>query len=274
MPRGIFLLALAATVGCGTPSRQLTTRIVDDPMVFPRRMLSMSVQGEVGQQPRPQFFWSVIPGVQYGLSDRLELDDLLSVRWAVLDDAPQSPDSDRRRDRLSLAVRGGVQGVGVSSLSGFIVLPVASAEVGKHLGQETWVSARLAWEAEWAESPGLRSGSYTDVLWPSDMRRSWTGLDATALRQLSQHVALQVGLGVHQLQACTFPGCAWAARGGTIRMGPLIRPVRWLTLGLGVYAGARYRPSGIVVVHPDDSLALLPRTASWLGTSGYVGFHW
>ena len=276
MSKRILRIALLLIAGCGTPSRRLSTRIVDDPMVLPRRMLSMSAGAELGQHPRPHFYSSPRLQVDYGLTDRLELKNLLSLRWAVLDDAPATAPQQRPRDRLSLAVRGGVEGFGVSSTSGFIVVPVASVEVAKHLGENTRLAASVTWTAEWTESPGQWNwiGSYRDDLRPGGSR--WAGLevDTSVLRQLSARVALNVGVGVHQLHGCTFATCSWAARGGSAWLEPSFRPVHWLTLSLAVFAGGRYRPAHQPPANPDAPVAVLPPTISWIGAAADAGFNW
>jgi hypothetical protein len=274
--RALSLALAVAVLGCGTPSRRLTTRLVDDPMVLPRRTLEMALAGDVGQRPRPRFEWNVLPTVTYGLTDRLELDDLLSLRWAVLDDAPLPVGDQRQRNRLSLAVRGGLRGIGYGDLSGWMLTPLATVELAKHLGTNTRVALAARWEGAWTEQqPALWSEpTYHSDLWPGGQRTSGVWLDADAVRQLGDHVALNVGVGVHQLEACTFPICTWASRGGAVWLGPSVRPRHWLSLALHVFAGARYRPAGVPVSAPDDRVARLPATASWIGTSAYVAFRW
>jgi hypothetical protein len=266
---------LTALLGCGTPSRHLTTRIVDDPMVLPRRMLSMGLTGQVAERPRPQVVSSFSASLDYGVGKRLELDGLTSLRWAILDDAPAPADADRRPDRLSLAVRGGAVGIGSSSLEGFTVLPIASVEVRKHVGAQARVSLAGTWQGRWVEHPvGWLEDPYLDDLFPIGSRMSSTELAADVLRQVGDHVALGVGASVHQLQRCTVPSCAWRARGGELWLGPHVRPWRWLTLSVHAFAGGRYRPVGQPVRSPDDWLVIRRANATWLGTSGSVAFQW
>jgi hypothetical protein len=266
--RWLFLIAL---LGCGTPARHLTTRIVDDPMVLPRRMLSMGLQADVSQQPRTSP--NLLALLDYGLGKRLELDGLLSLRWAILDDAPA--EVDQRPDRLSLAVRGGAVGIGASSVEGFMVYPIASVELRKRLGAQTRVSLAATWEGRWVENPaGWYEGAYHDDLWPTSARTSSAEVAAGLLRQLGDHVALGAEASVHQLQRCTFPSCGWTARGGVLSLGPQVRPWRWLTLSLRAFAGGRYRPAGQPVQSPDDRLFVMPARVSWLGTAASVVFQW
>jgi hypothetical protein len=271
-PRSTWLLV--ALLGCGTPSRHLTTRVVDDPMVLPRRMLSMGLAGEFSQRPWPQFFTDGVPMIDYGLSDRLELASLLSLRWAILDDAPLPLESLRRPDRLSLAVRAGAHGMGLAGAEGFLILPVASVEVRKHLGERTLVSLTALWDGKWVEDPVRWFDSYGADLFPHSSRLSQVTVAVEVFRQLGDHVALGAGAGTHQIQRCTLPSCDWAARGGELWVGPNVRPWRWLTLALHLFGGGRYRPAGHRVQSPDEQLVFVPSSVSWLGTRVTVSFNW
>jgi hypothetical protein len=271
-PRPTWLLI--ALLGCGTPSRHLTTRIVDDPMVLPRRMLSLGLTGQVSQRPGSQLTSGDLSLINYGLTDRLELDSLLSLRWAILDDAPLPVDWNRRPDRLSLSVRGGAFGLGTSSVEGFTIFPVASVQMRKHLGGRALVSLNTTWEGKWVENPYGWGWPYREDLWPTRSRASSLTMAAEGLRQFGDHVALVAGGSVHQLQGCTLPSCSWAARGGELWLGPQARPWRWLTLSLRLFAGRRYRPAGQPVRSPDEQLVFMPETASWLGTEASLAFQW
>jgi hypothetical protein len=265
---------LLLLVGCGTPARRLSTRIVDDPLVLPRRMLSMGLQAEVSQRPDPLGQLNLLASINYGLTDRLQLASPLSLRWAILDDAPLPPEAVRRANRLSLAVRGGATGIGSSSMEGFLVLPVAETEVAKHLGANTLVSLTAIWSGKWVEAPVEWRETYQEDLSPSGSRHSAIELRGRALRQIGDHVALAIGAGVHQMHGCTFPSCAWSTRGAEVSLGPMVRPWRWLTLTLDVFAGARYRAPGQPLQSPDVPLLSLPRTVSWLGAGGSFAFYW
>jgi hypothetical protein len=267
-------LVLLAVASCGTPSRHLSTRTVDDPMTLPRRMIALGVSGEVSQRPRPQTVWNVFPTLSYGITDRLQYDGLFALRWAILDDAPPPAEVDRRPDHLSLSVRGGATGLGASSLEGFIMLPVVAAQVRKHLGARHLVAVTATWQGRWVESPTGGLDGYTETLETTRSRQSTVDVDASALRQLGDHVALTVGAGAHQLQGCTAPNCTWVARGGEVWLGTNIRPRRWLDLDLRVFAGGRYRPAGQPPQPPDEPFATAPGAVSWLGTRATLLLLW
>jgi hypothetical protein len=272
-PRSPWLL-LIALLGCGTPSRRLSTRIVDDPMVLPGRMLSMGLQGEVSQRPDPVGQWYLLPSINYGLTDRLQLADLLSLRWAILDDAPLPPEVTRRRHRLSLAVRAGTQGIGSSATEGFLILPLVATEVAKHLGAQTRLSLTGIWSGQWVAYSRGWEEAYREDLSPAGSRHSTIELRGRALRQLGNHVALAVGAGVHQMHGCTLPSCGWAARGAQVSLEPMVRPWPWLTLTLELFASTRYRQPGQALQSPDQPLPSLTHAVSWLGGGGTLLFYW
>jgi hypothetical protein len=273
--RSVPWLILLFCAACGTPSRRLPTRMVDDPMVLPRRMALAAMTGVIGERPRPHLAWNAIPRFDYGLTDRLELDNLLALRWAVLDDAPLPEYEQRRPDPLSLALRGGLFGLGYSSTSGWIVAPMVGAEVLRHVGTQTFVALSASWQGQWSERAyGLRGYLFADDLHLGGTRFSAVALDASALRQLSDHVAFQLGVTVHQLGECIFPSCAWATRDASVWMAPRVRPWHWLTLSLEVLAGGRRRALQGLVTTPDAPIAASPRTVSWLETAATASFHW
>jgi hypothetical protein len=267
-PRRACLLVVTL-LGCGTPSQHLTTRIVDDPVVLPRRMLQMGVAVQV---QRPDLRSGAVGQLNYGLGHRLELAGLLSLRWAILEETPANPDE--RPDRLSLAVRGGAEGIGSSSIEGLTVLPVAGVEVRKRLGSRTRLSLSTTWEGKWVESPAGWLDSYGEDLRPTSSRLSLVTVAAEVFRQLGDHVALGAGASAHQLERCTLPSCSWASRGGELWLGPHVRPRRWVTLALHLSAGGRYRPAGLPLQSPDEPIAHLADSVSWVGALGAVVFQW
>jgi hypothetical protein len=199
---------------------------------------------------------------------------VLSLRWAILDDAPLPLESVRRPDRLSLAVRAGAQGIGLAGAEGFAILPVASVEVRKHLGERTLASLTALWEGQWVEDPVRRLDPYGSDLLPHSSRLSQVTVAADVFRQLGDHVALGAGASIHQLQRCTLPSCEWAARGGDLWVGPHVRPWRWLTLAPHLFGGGRYRPADHPVQSPDERLVSFSNSVSWLGTTVSVTFNW
>src|SRR6185436_2543213 len=91
-------IALAA---CAAPSRQLTPRIVEDPITLPRRMASASLAvTAVHFEPTDAYGFPGTPGFRFGITDHLEWVDLLGLRYAFLDDRPADG---RARMPISLA---------------------------------------------------------------------------------------------------------------------------------------------------------------------------
>jgi hypothetical protein len=276
-------LALAITA-CATPSRRLSTRTVDDPAVLPGRMVEVSVDAAVSRDhPTDVAAGSVLPRIDYGLSDRLELADLLSLRYALLDDAPRAPeriaaDPFRPRDPLSLSVRAGLTGIGYSTVEGLIVLPVVEVVALEHLGAATTLALQLGWSGQWVGERALfpQPYGYNDRLWPTAPRRSQLTASVIATRQLTDHLSLSLAGGLHEAHAGLGPWRAWGASGGSLELGAAVRPWPWLTLRAAAFAGARVRPDGLgIVASPAEPLARqLPESVTWVGASGGAAFRW
>src|SRR3954468_16362644 len=205
------VLAASALAACAAPSRRLTPRVVEDPIVLPRRMASVSVGGYVRHfEPTNTRVDGVPVTFRFGITDRLEWDDLLSLRYALLDDRP----ADGRAPRpLSLAVRAGVRGIGYSSMEGMIVLPIISVDALKHVGDRWALSLSADWEAQWIQDPVIFIPAYSGSLGYSSRTWSELGFGAAVTRQLSERIALGAGASVFQASDCASPTCAWVRRG-------------------------------------------------------------
>jgi hypothetical protein len=262
--------------GCAAPSRRLTVRLVDDPIVNPRGLMTLGggaswerdSNGQSSNSPQ-------LPFLRYGITDRLELNGL-GLGFGFLDDAPAAAPATmppKARTPLALAVRGGLNGIGYSSSEELIVLPTIVVSGRKHLGRWVVLGGNAHWNAFWTASPKTRDVPYSPTLWPRAGRVSEVGLGAGVTVQLVDHLALAAGVGVHELRACMVPTCAWAARGGTLSLGPSFRPWNWLTVGVWAFAGGRYRPADPVTdptmpMNPDA----LPHDANWIGAGGDFAF--
>jgi len=196
----------AALAACAAPSRRLTPRAVEDPIVLPRRMASVSLRGfSAHYEPTDARRSDALLGFRYAFTDRLEWVDLLSLRYALLDDRPV----DGRPARpISLAVRAGVTGMGYSSFNGLIVLPVASVEALKRVADRWAFELSLTWSALWEQRSTSASPTYNVVLgYISDEASSLT-FRAAATRQLAERVALGASAEVIQTAGCLSPTCA------------------------------------------------------------------
>jgi hypothetical protein len=265
-------LALALAAGCAAPTRQLTTRAIEDPAVLPRGLAAFSVAGSVSRLDSPRATNGASDlGFAFGITDKLEL-DRLALRYAFLDDAPPPADApDAPRSRLSLVLRGGLDGIGYSSTEHLIARTALSVRVGKHLGARVRVSATLGWNGFWTSNPQPTTAFYSSYLWPRVDRASELTLTTGALVQLVDHLALGAGVGVHQLHACFVPTCGEAARGFSMSLGPSLRPWRWLAVSAWGLAGERWRPDA----PPFPPTAAVPPThVSWYGAGGDVTFFW
>jgi hypothetical protein len=269
--RGVAALAvLLAVAACAPPSRRLTPRIVEDPIVVPARMMSVSVNPYVTHhEPTDQRVFSLRLWFRYGITDRLEWVDVLSLRYALLDDRP----ADGRPARpLSLAVRAGLLGFGYSSVSGFIVVPTASVEALKHVSDRWALSLSAGWTASWVERRGTFDPSYMDVDQTSHTAMVLS-VRAAATRQLSERVAL--GVSVTGFEDVDCPGsCRFVARGASAGLFAGVRPWHWLTLAAGPSAGVRQRTETIVLVTPVGPAVYPPRQVEWLRLHGAATFYW
>lgn len=247
-------------------------------MVYPRGLASATaVVGVTRFRPSDRTVWEVTPAIRWGLTDRLELANL-SLRYAFLDDAPAAeggrPDG-RRRGPLSLALQGGVEGIGWSSTEAFIVIPAVALAARKRLGSRAYLWARLDWSGIWISEPRpYFSRAYTDTLWPPG-RSSRFAIEGGAVVQVVDHFALEAGVGGHQIHACFAPSCGWASRGVSAFVVPHFRPWRWMDVSVNGTYGTRERSGILVVPNPDPSQTPMPlRRISWLALSAALTLRW
>jgi hypothetical protein len=268
--RGWLLVAIVA-FGCAAPSRQLTTRAVEDPLVLPRGLASVSL-GATVERVEPAGTTSLFfePYVAYGLTDRLELNGL-GLRYAFLDDAP-APAS---RAPFGLALRAGINSFGFSSTDGFVLEPALSLDARKHLGNRFLLWGDAGWKAVWSTESRARATAYNSDLSPNTSHASILLVNVGGLVQLVDHLTLSAGVGANDSFACTVPTCDSAARTLGASLGPTLRPRPWLSLSLGAYAGVRWRRDLPILVNADGDLPTQPpRRVTWLGVSGDVAFFW
>ena len=266
-------LATSVVASCAAPSRTLPLRAVEAPIVLPRRMASVAVAPFVGRsQPAGGFYSGLTPGFRLGVTDRLEWTDLLSLRYAFLDDAPESP---LAHAPISLAVQAGARGFGFSSTDGFIVLPLLSVQALKHVGDRWALSLAAGWFAGWAERRTATSTPYDDRLVLTSNRWSEVELVGRATRQLTERIAVGAGGTLGQMQDCVWTFCGWRTREGSGGLHLLVRPWRWLTVGVFPSVGGRYRPEILTPPpNPTGPVAIPPRVVHWVGATGQVAFFW
>lgn len=278
--RGAVAVVIAAAAGaalaaasCAAPSRRLTTRVVDDPIVLPRRMTSVVISPWVRwYQPSGSRTADFGASIRYGLTDRLELTDIFSLRYAFLDDAPGST---RPHRPLSLAVQAGTRGIGYSSMEGWIFVPVLALDLQKHLAGPWTLSGGIDWTARATQKRVDVTPGYDPILRTFSRRRSAISASAGAVRQLTDHVAVSASVWVSQADDCVSPFCTWRSRGvgggTTLR----VRPWHWLSLGVGPSASYWYRPLTLPAPQdPTTPVATPPRSQASVGISGFVAFYW
>jgi hypothetical protein len=268
------MLAVAALGACAAPSRRLSPRVVNDPIVLPRRMASVSLGAQKTWYPRDgTSAFGITPTFAVGLTDRLEYQGLVGVGYAILDDAPGSP---RAPSPLSLAVEAGILGVGYSSSQGLIVDPVVGIRVQKHVADRWNLSLLTAWYAAWYERPAAPSPNPSLSALAFGRNRSEVDISVHVTRQLGERFALALGATPYQVQDCLAPFCSWTIRGVGGSLILWFRPADWITLGLGPNGGVRYRPP--MLPEPTDPsepvVSTPPRSVPWLGVFGSVVYYW
>jgi hypothetical protein len=266
--------AVAAVLlgSCATPSRQLSPHVVDDPIVMPRQVARLDVlPSETRQVGAGATSAALKLGIRVGLTDRLEWTDLGSLTYAFLDDAPYTG---RRRAPLSLAVRAGVEGFSVGSISGLIVIPIVSGQVVRHVCSRWTVGASASYTAAW-ESNALAPSPDVNLPPFAAYGKSAVLLEAGATRQLTNRIAAAANLFASQQEACIDPLlCAWGVRGVGGSLSLIARPWSWLTLSVAPSAGTRFYRYALVPQRPDGPVVVPPPRTSYVEGSGAVTFYW
>jgi len=275
-PAWTIMAALAAVgvASCAAPVRRLTTRVVDDRIVVPKRMVSIAVDGHYFHyKPTDARGASFIGGFRFGITDRLELDGVFSLRYAILDDRPVDG---RTPMPLSLSVQAGTYGIGYSSMEGMFLLPVAAVDALKHVGDRWTLSLRASWNAQYVATPFNWTPAYNDSLHYWSRRFSVVGIDGSATRQLDDHVAVGFGAGVDQFNDCVSPTCGWVSQGAGASIRVIVRPWHWVTFSGGSSAGIRHRPDALLPTrYPNgDNITTQPLTVEWMSLNAGVAFYW
>ena len=275
--RRLLVLVAAVVIGaCAAPSRQLTTRIVEDPITLPKRMASVSMQVSwTHYEPTNSQGTFGTAGFRFGFTDHLEWTDLIGLRYAILDDRPADG---RAPMPLSLALRASVVGLGYSSWDGLIVEPVVSLEALKHVGDRWALSLDAEWFAQWLshQSEVLSTPRYSGRLFYSARIFSTVTVHATAMRQLSPRWALGVSPAIAQSTDCLEPTCDWKWRAASVAVVAGVRPLSWLTVRVAPAVGVRHRPDlPLPTTFPDGTpIMIQPLTVTWVSLTGWLDFYW
>lgn len=118
------LMAVLAS-GCGSSPVPMPRRMVADPITLPEGMdsLSFAATRDFGDVEPDMVYASGIPrfGWAHGLSDRMTLTNLTWLSYAIREQLDRA--TGEGRAPFALAVSGGLQGVGFSSVESFIATP-------------------------------------------------------------------------------------------------------------------------------------------------------
>jgi hypothetical protein len=272
---GAAVLAVVAFAACAPPSRWLTPRVVEDPIVLPKRMASVSTTiGYVHYEPTNVGGTFGRGALRIGLTNRLEWNGLIGLRFAILDDRPADG---RAPMPFSLAVHAGVVGIGYSSFDGMILQPVASLSALKHVADRWALSLGLDWGANWVQRQSRRfTPAYSGSLGYWGRIGSTFTLSGAVTRQLSERVALGISPAVAQTNDCIDPTCGWVSQSASGALFVSVRPWDWLTVSAGPDVGVRHRPDAVLpTTYPDGTPIYIPPTrVEWFGLSGTAAFYW
>ena len=216
-----LLLAAIMFAGCAANRPRLPTRIIDDPATLPKGMFSVS-----GSAQRNSFYHPVldIDGTQalsanlrLGLGNRLELVNILGLRYAVLDDSPYGS----APDRLTVAVTGGL----------------ADAEIADDLVEDggptpflnVHASKRVA--ARWLLEAELGQRTYAFEFRSAEYQPTLSSAGVGGLYQVSEVLAVRVDLHGYRWNhsARVWRPAVQGGFGPGVWLG--VRPRRWLTVG-------------------------------------------
>jgi hypothetical protein len=261
----LALVALAGAAACATPSRRLPTRLVDDPITLPRRMISVSA----GVRTTPANEWregqmQTLGGVRYGVTDRITLEGPLVLDVALLDDAPvQSAATGLRAAEapIALALHGGLAGVGYSSWDGTILQPALGFRIARHLGERSRLHLTSTWY-------GSHSERWNDC---------WLYGVLGYTLQVTERVAVSLSLFDDWNLDTFLPSRRWIRHGLGVGPGVGIRPLHWLTVGADVRVERIWRArQEIPLGDPTASGVPMPRrtraVAAWGRLSASA--HW
>jgi len=208
---------------------------------------------------------------RFGITDRLEW-DLLSFRYALLDDAPTGTTPSAP---LSLALEAGLMGIGYSSIDGTILMPEVQLRMAKHLAGRWRFDAGAWWLGFWSSSGTVHAFFNRETLWVEGRPASQIEIDASATRQLADRFALGLGAHAAQTQTCLEVACDWMSRSVWGSLSLSFRPAHWVTLTLATALGTRARSSSFAPISdPDMPPPTLPLRVDWLSGTGDVAFYW
>lgn len=246
-----LLIIAVLAAACGTPSRRLPRRAIDDPITLPGRTMEVSLgaTGTFADRAR-QGSSSPIIGLSYGITDRLSwTGGLPTFEYALLDDAPVEHAATGARAAgapLALSLSGGLAGFGYSSWEGAIFYPMVGVSLGRHLGRRVQVSGHARWTL------GLSD----------DRPESWTHVSVSGAFQALDWMLLRLSLS-DDLEFRGASGRRWSTHTLGVTFGPELRPSRWLDVGAGLrteaWWGQLLQPP---LLPPTEPLPSLPRAPS------------
>lgn len=269
MKAGVLALVLVALAGCGPRARRLPSRVVDDPMTPPRRMLDVAVTAAMpARYPEDALRWDpelkawpAGPGpffgarVRYGFSDRVTWTFPGLVTVAVLDDAPV--------EHASTGYCALRAPFALSFTAGFLAFRTAyggdlflEGRTEAHLRKRLRPDLRLDWTLGAERWMGAQWGQP----WSFDTR---VGATWQVAARVAAQIAIHDGLGYRSNQP-GLPGFSFESV--AVSPGVIWRPRDWITLTAEVDVGGTHRTAIAARPTPEGSTSVPADT--WLSIAG------
>jgi hypothetical protein len=268
--RTALSIVIVAGAACATPSRRLSTRQVDDPLMYPKHLMSGAawVGGTISDEHGKRSGYVIPAGLSFGLTDRITVTLPLVIGVGIMDDVPagQSPTGiASARSPFGLAIISGITGAGFggSPRVGNQVNVRLGLAAAKHIGRSFHLDVATQWNGFWRSSQPDRASIY------SDLGLMW---------QLMDHLATRLGV-YNRVEMSGFePSRRWTdsiwGSGPDLRY----RPYHWLSLGAGVYVEHTSHPRELAMaVAPFDPSApalMLDRQPVSVWGHTWVYFYW
>jgi hypothetical protein len=263
MRRLIVGLFLPLILACAPIARPYRTRTIDNPMTPTDGMLEIGATVSHNRRTDPYDDTSTRlfgPRISYGLTDRLAYQGALGLAYAIFEEKPLD---DRKPDRVSLRVSGGLNGIGYGTGRGAVFYPHAGLVLKRRLNRSFWTGINAY------QSSTFETGASDPMTYFALRSATWLGWQAT------DHVFFSVGADAERkrVQKTSVPGVSRSFLvGGFVGMG--CRPWRWFDLYVGAdldhiddfvesESGQGSTPPGLLATKPYYTF----------GFTGAVGFQ-
>ncbi len=252
------LLALLLTA-CAAPARRQPLRVVDSPMSLPKRMAALGMWGRTGiEAVKGTRASNFNASFRYGLTNRLELVDVLSLRYTFADDAPTVDGT--APSKISVAVRAGLTGFGASSIEGAVFWPVLQLHLRKRVSPNTYLFSVTSGHSRHATAIARHSYLFFQSV--------------GSITQISARWAWHSSIGASNEVICGSE-CTRQAPWAKLGTGWSMRPAHWIEFGPSFLLEYRLRgPEPIVRPTPDQRVSQRATRPIWISGLLDLTFFW